>query len=87
MSQLFAAMVADKVDPSLLRNLDLVKTPHPTDTHPPLSIRLNALGTPIESVAALALLVESDQQSSLLFERLEELEVQISDLQWELGLV
>lgn len=86
MSQLYAAMVADKVDPSLLRNLDLVKTPHPTDTHPPLNIRLNALGTPIESVAALALLVESDQQSSLLFERLEELEVQISDLQWELGL-
>lgn len=84
MSQLFSAMVSSNVDPDLLQNLDAVKTPHPTDTHPSLSVRLKALNTSVESVAQETLKVSYDEECKSLFEGLEQLERQISGIEWEL---
>jgi Zn-dependent protease with chaperone function len=84
MSQLFSAMVSNNTDPDLLKNLDVVKTPHPTDTHPPLSLRLKALNTSVESITQEALTVNYDEQCKFLLEGLEQLEAQISGIEWEL---
>lgn len=84
MSQLFSALASNNAEPSRLKNLDAVNTPHPTDTHPPLSLRLRALGTSVESVAGAALQIDYDDQNSSLFENLEELEIRITALEWQL---
>jgi Zn-dependent protease with chaperone function len=84
MSQLFSAMTSSNTEPDLLKNLDAVKTPHPTDTHPPLSVRLKALNTSVDSIAQQALTVSYDDECKSLFEGLEQLETQISGIQWEL---
>jgi Zn-dependent protease with chaperone function len=84
MSQLFSEMASSNADARILNNLDDVKTPHPTDTHPPLSMRLNALNTSIESIAQDALTISYDEECASLFENLEQLEAQISDIEWQL---
>jgi Zn-dependent protease with chaperone function len=84
MSQLFSAMAFNNADVNLLNNLDAVAAPHPTDTHPPLSARLKALGTSMESIAQDALTVNYDEDCGSLFENLEQLEAQISDIEWQL---
>jgi Zn-dependent protease with chaperone function len=43
--------------PSTLAGLDRQRLPHPTDSHPPLSQRLRALGVALEDVTAAALAV------------------------------
>jgi Zn-dependent protease with chaperone function len=84
MSQLFSVLASSNTEPDLLKNLDAVKTPHPTDTHPPLSVRLKALNTSVESIAQEALTVSYDDECKSLFEGLGQLETQISGIEWEL---
>ena len=44
-SNIFFLMVANHAEPRALEGLDAKTIPHPTDTHPPLSVRLAALNT------------------------------------------
>lgn len=83
MSQLFSVMASNNASPNVLKNLDAVETPHPTDTHPPLSVRLAALNISVDSIEQEALTVSYDEQCATIFEGLEELEVQISGFEWE----
>jgi Zn-dependent protease with chaperone function len=85
MSEIFSNVAIDSATPDILTNLDSVKTPHPTDTHPPLSVRLHSLNTNVESIAPHALLVKHDNPSSNLFDDLHHLETEISALQWKLA--
>jgi Zn-dependent protease with chaperone function len=84
MSQLFCAMVQDTVSPDRLKDLDLVKSSHPTDTHPPLSIRLNALNTSLTATGHNALAVVIENPSSDLIDNVAALEVSLSDFQQRL---
>jgi Zn-dependent protease with chaperone function len=85
-SMMFALRVEAFANVKMFHNLDAVKTPHPTDTHPPLSMRLKALGATIEAVSDTALLVGFSQEGPALFDGLETLEMQLTHMQWELGM-
>jgi Zn-dependent protease with chaperone function len=87
MSQLFCAMVQDAVSPDRLKDLDLVKSSHPTDTHPPLSVRLNALNTSLTAMGHSALAVVIENPSSDLIDNVEALEVSLSDFQQRLACI
>jgi hypothetical protein len=50
----FAEAAQRAAVPSTLVGLDRQRLPHPTDSHPPLSQRLRALGVALEDVAAAA---------------------------------
>lgn len=84
MSQLFSALVQDTVGPDRLNNLDSIKSSHPTDTHPPLSVRLDALNCPLTGVSQTALAVDLEKPSSELIDNLELLEVSLSEVQQRL---
>jgi Zn-dependent protease with chaperone function len=56
-SLIFAAAAEDAADPALLDGILETHTPHPTDTHPSLAVRLDALGVPLQDIAAEALRV------------------------------
>lgn len=84
MSQTFCAMVQDSAAPDRLQNLDLVKLPHPTDTHPPLSVRLNALNTSLTATNQNALSVAVIDPSSDLIDNVEVLEINLSEFQQRL---
>ena len=84
MSQLFCAMVQDTASPDCLKGLDLVKSSHPTDTHPPLSVRLNALNTSLTATGHNALAVVIENPSSDLIDNVEALEISLSDFQQRL---
>ncbi len=81
MSSLFCAMVQDNANPDRLQGLDSIKTSHPTDTHPPLSVRLAALQTSLADTAHRALVVEIENPSSNLIENVEDLEINLSEFQ------
>jgi len=81
MSELFQKMVHDCVGPELLQNLDQVKTSHPTDTHPPLSVRLDALKTSVADTSQMALTVVIDSPGSDLINNVESLEIHLSEVQ------
>ena len=86
MSQLFAAMASEAAGDSLLKDLGAVETPHPTDTHPPLGIRLKALSTSVEAVTPEALKLDYEEECGSLFEDMEQLEVRISDIEWQVSI-
>jgi Zn-dependent protease with chaperone function len=81
MSQVFCAMVQDSASPNCFKDLDLVKTAHPTDTHPPLSVRLNALNTSLAATGQNALAVKVENPSSDLIDNVEALEINLSGIQ------
>ena len=84
MSQIFCAMVQNSAAPDRLQNLDLVKLPHRTDTHPPLSVRLNALSTSLTATCQNALSVALNDPGSDLIDNVEILEINLSEFQQRL---
>jgi Zn-dependent protease with chaperone function len=81
MSDVFQLLAEDSATPDRLQGLDLSQLFHPTDTHPPLSIRLRALNISMESIQPLALSVTSEEPSSSLIDNVEDLEIKLSELQ------
>jgi Zn-dependent protease with chaperone function len=80
-SSVFVYMVANNAEPIALEGLDAKIIPHPTDSHPPLSVRLAALKTTLAEVGPDALNVSPDPASSAVIDKLEELEMQLSVVQ------
>ena len=79
---MFVHVVAKHADePTALEGLDAKTIPHPTDSHPPLSIRLAALKTSLAEVGPDALNVSPEPASSTMIDKLEELEMQLSVVQ------
>ena len=85
MSALFAATVQQNAGPEKLKHVDETAPPHPTDTHPPLSVRLNALQVSLPAVAEAALRVNPNPPSSSLIQSLEQLEIDLSSSQRQLA--
>jgi hypothetical protein len=80
-SNVFAYMVANSAEPKALEGFDSKTIPHPTDSHPPLSVRLAALKTTLSNVGAEALNVSPEMPSSSVIDKLDELEMQLSAVQ------
>ncbi len=80
-SNVFVYMVTNSAEPKALEGLDSKTIPHPTDSHPPLSVRLAALNTTLAEVGPDALNVSPETPSSTVIDKLEELEMQLSAVQ------
>jgi Zn-dependent protease with chaperone function len=80
-SNVFVYMVANNADANVLEGLDSKAIPHPTDSHPPLSVRLAALKTSLTDRGPEALHVSPEPASSTVIDKLEELEMRLSLVQ------
>jgi len=80
-SNVFVFVVANNADLKALEGLDANIIPHPTDSHPPLSVRLAALKTTLAEVGPAALNISPEPASSELIDNLEELEIRLSAVQ------
>jgi Zn-dependent protease with chaperone function len=81
-SVLFAGLVADVVkEHDALATLGEEGPVHPTDTHPPLSHRLKALGIALDDVRLAALQVTPDNAGIAIIDDAESLEEGLSDIE------
>jgi hypothetical protein len=78
MSEVFALTVANSADPAAFDGLDAKVIPHPTDSHPPLSIRLAALKKSLPEIRPNALKLSPEQPAHAAIDHCEELEMQLS---------
>ena len=83
-SKTFAGAVRESSSPSALEGLSGKELSHPTDSHPPLSDRLQAMGLGLEDVAAPALDAYPAEAAITLFSDVEPLEEKMSDAYQEL---
>jgi Zn-dependent protease with chaperone function len=78
-SKTYAEAVAHNAKPDILHGVAETHLSHPTDSHPPLAVRLEALKVTIEHVSADALDVQPVQPAIDLIENAEKIEKEISD--------
>lgn len=79
MSKLFAERAAEIATPEVLDGIDTSHLSHPTDSHPSLATRLQALGLSIADVSEASLRVPPQDSAISLFENLEECEEGLSE--------
>jgi len=77
-SEVYAATVAQFAGSNALDGLDAKTIPHPTDSHPPLSIRLAALGVALCDIRSDALKLSPKQSSNEMIDNWQNLEGQLS---------
>jgi hypothetical protein len=77
-SKAYASLAASRAASPLLTNVTGQPVTHPTDTHPPLTERLTALGESVDSVSALALAVNPPAPAITLVSEPEALERKVS---------
>ncbi|MEK7279551.1 MAG: M48 family metalloprotease [Nitrospirota bacterium] len=80
-SSLFADIVTHNVTPDVLQGLDNKQLPHPTDSHPPLCLRLKALGLSLVDIEEEALKTSSDTEVLGLIVSLENLEKELTEVE------
>jgi len=78
-SKTYAELVSANARPEVLNGIAGTHLSHPTDSHPPLAVRLEALGKPLEEVSAAALDVHPSQAAIALFPGAEETEQNLSE--------
>ena len=78
-SAIFAGVVARDASRELVRGAGAARTTHPTDSHPPLNVRLEALGLPLKKVEEHALRVTPADAAISLIETPEAIETALSD--------
>ncbi len=78
MSEAFRRLVAEHATPERLAGVADRHTPHPTDSHPTLGIRLASLGVTLDAAREPALRVAPDQAAIALVAEAEALEDEIS---------
>lgn len=79
LSQTYAEMIAGGATPAVFDGIADRHLSHPTDSHPPLSARLESLRVGLASVADQALVVAPPHTAAGLVENIEKLEQEISD--------
>lgn len=77
-SSLFSGLVAQNARPEALAGLGEQKLAHPTDTHPPLGVRLQNLEVALETVEGAALAVPPREPAAALVTALESVEEELS---------
>lgn len=77
-SKLFADMVAGAATREALVGISETHTPHPTDSHPPLAVRLAALKISLDAVADAALIVAPQEPAIALIAEPEQVEEHVS---------
>jgi hypothetical protein len=80
-SRLFASYVAEEASPSQFVGIDEERTSHPTDTHPTLGVRLEALGLSVASVEPSALNVRMEKSAVELIDNYPTIEKELTDLE------
>lgn len=80
-SALFGDIVASNAVPERLEGLDERRLAHPTDSHPPLAVRLAHLETTIAAVQAEALDVSLESAAISVIENFVELESALSEVE------
>jgi Zn-dependent protease with chaperone function len=73
----YASAVVQRATPSALEHVASQTLSHPTDSHPPLSVRLEALGVGLSAVSDAALIVTPTDSPSGLVNDVERLEQEI----------
>ena len=80
-SRLFAAIAQGSAEGVPLHDLDEKKVAHPTDSHPPLSVRLESLHSSVAQVAMAAVNVSPERPAIELLDEPEAIEVELSFVQ------
>ncbi len=80
LSKAFAEVSANRAKPELLLSLAETKLTHPTDSHPPLGVRLQSLAVAFESVADASLAIHPTDAAINLISEPEKTEEEISRL-------
>ncbi|HYF76355.1 MAG TPA: hypothetical protein VD973_04455, partial [Symbiobacteriaceae bacterium] len=83
-SVMYAGMVQENTAPTMLEGIAEKRIAHPMDSHPPLSLRLEALGVGLAQVSEAALTTAPEQPAIGLFASTEELEKDLTDFEHQL---
>src|SRR5439155_25223421 len=78
-SKVYAEAAKHEATPEVLQGLAETHLVHPTDTHPPLALRLHALGVEMASVSEAALVVTPGEPAITLVADYEKHEQEISE--------
>jgi Zn-dependent protease with chaperone function len=81
LSARWASIISGINDSSLLAGIDARKLSHPTDSHPPLGVRLDALGLSVSDLAAEALKTTPAHPAIELIPEHEQFEKDLTDLE------
>lgn len=79
MAVLYVALAQEADVEARVADLDATQIAHPTDTHPPLSVRLDALGTPLNTLRSAAKDVNPSHPGTDLFGSAKDLERSLTD--------
>jgi len=77
-SETFVELARAAAKPSAMVDLDTREIPHPTDSHPPLSVRLEGLGVSLADVTSDALVVDSAEPASSLIANAGAIEAELT---------
>ena len=80
-SDLFAKRVAEEASPTHLVGLDEKTLSHPTDTHPPLGARLDALGVALSECIEAALAVAPERSAVEIVDDYKSIEQELTKLE------
>jgi len=75
---IFCALVSEMSSPSVLVGLGDQRLSHPTDTHPPLNVRLDAIGVTMAEIESAALTTSPEVSAAELIDHYEELETELT---------
>lgn len=81
-SSFYAEVAVSSARPELVDEVARQATTHPTDTHPPTGERVEALGLSVSDLRNEALQIDQNSSSTLLLERLAELEEFLTDVEY-----
>lgn len=80
-SALYAEMAAQNNYPELLDEVASTATTHPTDTHPPTSLRIQALGLSVAELRDSALVIDTAASSANLLTNATQIEEDLTELE------
>jgi hypothetical protein len=77
-SKVYADAVAEQANIKVLDGIAETHLSHPTDSHPPLGVRLESLGITVKGVSGAALVVSPSEPAISYIDRYEQKEEEIS---------
>ena len=80
-SVLFSDYIAENCDVSRLVGLDNEFLSHPMDTHPPLKMRLEALGVTMEQIQSAALMTSPEDSAVRLIDEYGKIEAELTKME------